>query len=212
MYQLYYYPRNASWAPHLMLSELDVDYELKLVDRKTDAQKDAQYLALNPAGRIPTLIHGEQTIFESAAIGLYLCEQNVSANLLPAIGSPLRIQCYQWLFYLTSTVQSELMVYFYPDKHTTESFQSQSIVLAQEKLIIEGLKLLDQQIANKRFLIGDQITICDYFLFMMCHWASDLKRPPISFANLGRLMRELASRESFRRVCEIEGTSLAIYD
>jgi glutathione S-transferase len=195
-----------------MLSELNVDYELKLVDRKNDAQKDAQYLALNPTGRIPTLIHGEQTIFESAAIGLYLCEQHVNANLLPAMGNPLRVQCYQWLFYLTSTVQSELMVYFYPEKHTTDSTHSPAIVLAQEKLISEGLKLLDQQIANKRFLMGDHITICDYFLFMMCHWASDLKRPPISFTNLGRLMRELASRESFRQVCEVEGTSLTIYD
>lgn len=65
MYKLFYYPRNASWAPHLVLKELAVDHELILVDRKTNAHKSADYLALNPTGRIPTLIDGELIIFES---------------------------------------------------------------------------------------------------------------------------------------------------
>ena len=69
MYKLFYYPRNASWAPHLVLKELGVDHELILVDRKTNAHKSEQYMMLNPTGRIPTLIDGDLVIFESAANG-----------------------------------------------------------------------------------------------------------------------------------------------
>ncbi len=56
MYQLYYYPLNASMAPHFILEALNVDFQLITVDRKSNAQKSDDYLALNPAGRIPTLI------------------------------------------------------------------------------------------------------------------------------------------------------------
>ncbi len=64
MFKLYYYPNNASLAPHFLLHHLNADYELLLVDKPSNAQKSADYLKLNPAGRIPTLIVGEQPIFE----------------------------------------------------------------------------------------------------------------------------------------------------
>ena len=73
--QLYYYPLNASFPPHVVLEALGVDYELRLVDRKSNAHKTSDYLRLNPTGRIPTLVHNDLVLFESSAICLYLCEQ-----------------------------------------------------------------------------------------------------------------------------------------
>ena len=63
-HQLYYYPANANLAPHILLAEIDCEYELILVDRKSEQQKSAEYLRLNPNGRIPVLVHGELVIFE----------------------------------------------------------------------------------------------------------------------------------------------------
>ncbi len=51
-----------------------VEYELQFVDRESNSQKSAEYLKLNPAGRIPTLIDGSLTLFESPAICIHLCE------------------------------------------------------------------------------------------------------------------------------------------
>ena len=68
MYKLYYYPGNASMAPHMLLEELGVAYELILVDREKNAHQSAEYLKLNPNGRIPTLIDGELILYETAAI------------------------------------------------------------------------------------------------------------------------------------------------
>jgi glutathione S-transferase len=87
-------------APQLVLQDvqqkLDVEFELVLVDRKSDAQKSADYLALNPAGRIPTLVDGDLVVFESAAICMHLCEQNPQANLISEIGHPDRPLFHQW--------------------------------------------------------------------------------------------------------------------
>lgn len=65
MYKLFYYPRNASWAPHLVLTEMGLDFELVLVDRKANEQKSSEYLLLNPSGRIPTLSDANTVVFES---------------------------------------------------------------------------------------------------------------------------------------------------
>ena len=54
MLELYYFPDNASLAPHLLLLETKLEYSLRLVDRELNAQKSEDYLKLNPAGRIPT--------------------------------------------------------------------------------------------------------------------------------------------------------------
>lgn len=83
MFKLYYYPNNASLAPHFLLHHLDADYELLLVDKKSNSQKSLDYLKINPAGRIPTLVIDEQPIFESSAICMHMCELHPESNLMP---------------------------------------------------------------------------------------------------------------------------------
>jgi glutathione S-transferase len=211
VYKLFYYPRNASWAPHLVLAEMGLDFELVLVDRKSNEQKSPEYLLLNPSGRIPTLSDKNTVIFESAAICLYLCEMHPELSLIPVTGSTERAKFYQWLFYLNSTVQPELMVYFYPQKHTTGE-ETQKIVLAQESRVTEMFSLIDKGLAGKEFLVGSNITVCDYFLFMLSHWASGFSQPPLSFNNLGRYLRNIARRNVVVSVCKKEGTSLEMYN
>ncbi|GAB7221603.1 hypothetical protein VoSk93_08150 [Vibrio owensii] len=74
MFKLYYYPNNASLAPHFLLQHVKADFELLLVDKKARFHKKKDYLRLNPAGRIPTLIVDGQAVFESVAICIHICE------------------------------------------------------------------------------------------------------------------------------------------
>ena len=82
MLDLYYFPNNASLAPHLLLAETHAEYSLKLVDRGSNAQKSKEYLKLNPAGRIPTLVHGDLVLFESPAICIYICELDAGSRFI----------------------------------------------------------------------------------------------------------------------------------
>ena len=211
MYQLFYFPRNASWAPHMVLRELGVDHELVLVDRKTREQKSEAYLALNPTGRIPTLIDQGQIIFESGAICLHLCEKHPETGLAPTPNEQNRAEFLQQLFYLTTTVQPELMVYFYPKKHTSDPSTADQIKAVQEERVTQMFSLLDQSLKGRNFLVGDSLTLVDFYLFMVSHWASGFKTPPLSFSHLGDYLRQLASLTSIRETCEIEGTDLSIY-
>lgn len=211
MYQLYYYPNNASLAPHFILQELGVPFELKLVDRKSEAQKSKEYLALNPAGRIPTLVDGELVLFESPAICLHLAEQHPEAGLVPPPGNPDRPLFFQWLMYLTNTLQAEQMVYFYPDKHTDDTDGAAAVRAAQERRVTEMLALLDRELKNKDFLVGDRLSACDYFLLMLCIWVDDFTQPPLSFSNLNKYLRALTKRPAVRDVCRKEKIDLSQY-
>ncbi len=211
MYKLFYYPRNASFAPHMLMAEMQLDYELMLVDRKTEAQKNPEYLKLNPTGRIPTLVVDDQPIYESAAICLFLCERHPDKNLIPSSGTLERAKFYQWLFYLNASLQPELMVYFYPQKHTTATTGLDAIKLAQQIRITEMFSLLDRELEGKAFLLGDNISACDFVLFMLLHWGSGFERPPLSFPHLSRYLRTMAKRPSVIAVCALEGTNLDIY-
>ena len=216
MYQLYYYPLNASMAPHMILEALKVDYRLIKVDRKNQEQKSKEYLALNPAGRIPTLVKGDFVLFESAAICLHLAELHSKTQLIPQIGDDSRALHHQWMMYLTNTLQAELMVYFYPEKHCQSVNARAEIVTAQQVLIQQSLSLLNDQLAknslvDKDYLLGNKIAVCDYFLFMLLIWADELERPPLSYVHLRRYLKHLAKEQAIITVCRKEKLSLADY-
>lgn len=103
------------------------------------------------------------------------------------------------------------MMYIYPEKHTDNTAHSSSILAAQEQRLTQMFSTLNDQVGSDRYLLGDNISVCDYFLFMLCHWGSRLKQPPLQFSNLARCLKGLAATASFQEVCAIEGTHLDLY-
>ncbi len=74
--KLFYFPGNASMAPHCLLEEIGQPFELAFVDRAQDAHKSADYLKLNPNGLIPVLVDGDRVLYDSAAICLHLAARH----------------------------------------------------------------------------------------------------------------------------------------
>lgn len=212
MYQLYYYPNNASLAPHFLLHHMGLNYELILVDRKANSHKSQEYLKLNPAGRIPTLVDSGISIFESTAICIHLCEMHPEHNLMPRIGSDRRPLFFQWLAYLNNTLQAELMVYYYAHRHTTDENSIKSVKQAQCQLIANALRVIDQQLSKNTYLVGESLTACDYFLFMLAEWSLPIERSPITFKNLSAYLKRLSANPTIETVCKIEGIDLTPFN
>ncbi|TXD69056.1 glutathione S-transferase, partial [Mitsuaria sp. TWR114] len=119
MIELYYFPSNASFAPHVLLQELGVPFQLRLVDRDRDEHKSPEFLKLNPNGLLPALRdtrQGELVLFETAAILLHLADTHPEAGLMPPLGSAERAHAYKWLMWLTNTLQPTVITYYYPDR------------------------------------------------------------------------------------------------
>lgn len=211
MLQLHYFPDNASLAPYFLLAETHAEYALRLVDRNANAQKSDEYLKLNPAGRIPTLVHDDLVLFESPAICIYICELDPDRRFIPPVGHSNRPLFFQWLAYLNNTLQAEFMVWRYPENHTLDAEGINGIKAAQDPRLVSILTLLDTELGKGGWLLGDTVSACDHFLFMLALWCEKLSQPPTSFPNLLRFMCEMSQREAIQNVCEIENISLDHY-
>ncbi|MCL1553296.1 glutathione S-transferase family protein, partial [Xanthomonas nasturtii] len=91
---LYHTPSTAALVVHWLLIELDVPHVLHPLDFERGEQKQPDYLALNPAGVVPTLVLDGQVLTEAAAIVLQLADLHPQAGLAPALGTPERATYY----------------------------------------------------------------------------------------------------------------------
>ena len=202
MLQLHYYPSNASMAPHLVLEELGVPYELALVDRTAGAHKSPAYLALNPNGLIPVLVDGDSVLYESAAICLHLVDTHPQAGLAPAVGTPQRAQFYKWLIWLTNTLQATLIVYFYPERWADDAAAVAQVKAHAEAKVGALLDILDAELARHGgpWLLGARYGAADAYAFMLCRWTRGFARPARSLPHLGPYLQRLLDRPALQRV------------
>jgi glutathione S-transferase len=207
MPKLYYYPGNANLAPHMLLEELAVPHELILVDRSVNAQKSAAYLKLNPAGRIPTLVDGDLVLFESAAICLHLCDTHPEAQLAPAFGSAERAQFYKWLMYMTNTVQTEMLFYFYPDRLASDPAAAAQVRQHAHDRVAGMFDLLERAFVEQGgpFFLGARFTALDCYLLMLARWTRMMERPARERTDLGPYLRSLLERPALARAFAAEG-------
>ncbi|HRA91420.1 MAG TPA: glutathione S-transferase family protein, partial [Acinetobacter sp.] len=99
-----------------LLIELGIEHELKMLDFDKHEQKSPEYLAINPQGRVPTLLIDGQVLTESAAIAMHLADLHPQAALAPAIGTPERAAYYRWMFFCAYTLMPAYRGWFYPDE------------------------------------------------------------------------------------------------
>lgn len=109
MMQLYWSPRSRSFSAIWLMEETGQPYERVLTDISSGAQKRAEYLAINPMGKVPALKDGEVTLAETAAICAYVSERYPQAKLTPPIGDPLRARFLYWLFFLPACIEPAMV-------------------------------------------------------------------------------------------------------
>jgi glutathione S-transferase len=102
-------PQSRAVTVHWMLEELGVPFEMRVIDFKKDEQKQPAYLAVNPMGKVPAIVHRGVAIAEAAAICCYLADAFPEAGLAPAIGDPQRGPYLKWLFFGPSCFEPALV-------------------------------------------------------------------------------------------------------
>ncbi|MCX7513761.1 glutathione S-transferase family protein [Frateuria hangzhouensis] len=202
MYTLYYAPGAASMVVHLALLETGAPHELKRVDLDAGAQRDPEYLKLNPRGVVPTLVVDGQPLAESAALLILLAERHPEASLAPPPGTPERAAWYQWVVYLSNTLMSAFRLWFYP-----QDVGDTPAVREAVQRRIEGVwELLDAQLATHGpYLLGERFSGADLLLTMLMRWSRNMPRPATEWAALARLAERVRARPSWQRLYEVEG-------
>ncbi len=217
MIQLHYYPSTASMAPHILLRELGIPFELLLVDRTQNAHKMTAYLKLNPNGLIPVLADGELILYEAAAICLHLCDTHPAGGLAPAPGTAARAHFYKWLMWLTNTLQTTLITYFYPERWVNVGNDSGVLQVKAQAEIKAGLLLdqLDAELARnlqthaQPWLLGAHYSAVDIYTLMLCRWTRNFaSKPARDREHLGPYLQRVLARPAVVKAFEAEQLAL----
>ena len=208
MLQLHYFPGNASMTPHMLLEELGVPFELKLVDRASNAHKSAEYLKLNPNGLIPVLVDGDLVLYETAAIVLHLVDSHPAAGLAPAIGSAERAQFYKWLVWLAASLQSQMPMYFYSDRYVNagNGAGASQVEAAAEAKIAALVDQIDAHLAahGGPWMLGERFSALDPYAFMLCRWTRGMHRPARTLPHVAPFLQRVLARPATQRVLVTE--------
>jgi glutathione S-transferase len=208
MIHLHYFPGNASMTPHLLLRDLGLPFELKLVDRANNAHKSPEYLKLNPNGLIPVLVDGDLVLYETAAIVLHLLDTHPEAGLAPPVGTPERAIFYKWLIWLAASLQSQMPIYFYTDRYVAagNSAGAAEVKAATEARIEALIDQLDAQLASHGgpWLLGQRYSALDPYAFMLCRWTRGATRPARTLPHIGPFLECMLARPAVQKVFEVE--------
>lgn len=213
-YVLHYAPDNASLIIRLVLEELGVPYDTRLVDRQSNAQHSAAYKTLNPAGRIPALETPNGPMFETAAIALWLADTHRDrVQLSPSLHAPERAQLLSWLFFLSNTLHAELRSLFYPatlvgNDPTAKANLQRHI----HQNLTRHYAVLNAEGAKGRVFGGETPNICDIYISALLRWPAiypmDADKSWFTLADwpaLERLARAMDVRASTAALIQAEG-------
>jgi len=203
MYTLYYSPGSASMAPHGVLEESGAPYSLALVDMAASKHKDAEYLKLNPHGRVPTLVvDGKQPIYEATAICLFIADRHPEAQLAPPVTDVARGLYYQWMAYLTNTLQATCLLFYYPERNIVNPAHAAEVKAQAEIQVMDIWGKLDQALAKGPYLLGDRFSAADVYLYMIYSWMDPAMRMDRRCPNVARCAGLVAARPAIKRMLQ----------
>ena len=202
MIKFYYSGAPNPMKVALMLEETGLSYEPVPVDTRKGEQHTPDYLAINPKAKVPAIVDGEATVFDSNAILLYLAEK--TGKFLPGKGDKARGELLSWLMFVASGIGpfSGQSVHF-------RQYAPEKIPYALNRYMFETQRhygIVDARLAKQKYMCGDVYTIVDMALW---GWARLI---PVAlgekgwekFPNVKRLVDEISARPAAARALAIK--------
>jgi glutathione S-transferase len=186
-----------------MLEEVGQPYETKILRWETGDAKAADYLAINPMGKVPAIVHDGVVVTECAAICAYLADAFPAAGLAPPAHSKLRGPYYRWLFFGAGPIEQAVGAKAVSFEPTTE--QSRMLGFGH---IEDVLGAIEGAVKDRAYLVGDGFTAADLYLASHLSWGMNFdtieKRPAFEAYVERHLQRPAA-----RRADEIDDALIA---
>lgn len=196
-----YYSRGAcSLGPHIALYETGLAFSVARTDTKTKLMEDGtDFRTINPNGYVPVLeLDNGERLTEAGVILQYIADQKPAAGLIPAFGTMPRYRVLEWLTFISSELHKNYGPLFKPT--TPEDYKP--LVHAQ---LAQRLGYVNEKLAGKQFLLGDQFTVADIYLFVVANWSRAVNVDMSSFQNIQQFQERIAKRPAVQSALKAEG-------
>lgn len=197
--KLFYSPGACSLSPHMVLCEAGVHFELEKVDLAADKTEHGEdYLKINPKGQVPALLLDNGNLLtEGVAIIQYIADHVPSKHLMPPIDSFKHYQALEWLNYIATELHKGFGPLF------NAKFPADLKETAKKQLE-DKFAYVDEQLSHKDFLLGEQLTVADFYLYTIITWAKAVNLQIGSLANLTRFIKNMEARPSVKAALAAE--------
>lgn len=163
---LYHNPKSRSASARVLLEAIGVPYEVRTIDFANGQNRTPEFLAINPLGKLPTLVHDGAVITEQVAITIYLADRFPAAALAPAIDSPLRGPYLRWLAFYAACFEPALVDHAFqraPLDPATSPYRDYDTVI----------ETLVAQLGGGDYLLGDTFTAADLLWGTGLRWTTE---------------------------------------
>lgn len=170
--KLYGTPPTRALRALWLINELEIDCEIVTVDMGVNEHGSPEMLALNPTGKLPFLVDGNDVITESCAIQLYLAEKYSEKALLGRTLSE-RGQVYRWMFFLATEIEQPL---WRIALHTRLYAQDERLAADVQLATRDGkamVSVLEAHMQGREYVVGPQITVADFNAAYTLDWARE---------------------------------------
>ncbi len=200
MTKLYYNPGACSLSPHIALREAGLPFTLVLANMKTHQLADGtDYYGINPKGYVPLLeLDNGLRLSEGPAIVQYIADQAPASKLAPAAGTIERYQLMEWLNFITTELHKTYSPLFNP------AMPEEAKTLFKTKLR-SRYGWVDSQLAGKSYLMGEQFTVADGYLFTVTNWAKHVSLDMAGLDNIAAFSARVAARPAVQEALKAEG-------
>ena len=158
-------PNTRSAGTRILLEELGAEYKLHALNMKKGEQREPAYLAINPMGKVPALLHHGELICEQVAVFLYLADLFPAAGLAPAIGDPLRGPYLRWMTFYGSCYEPAVV---------DRSMKREPAAMATSPYgdFDTMFKTLTDQLARGPYLLGEKFSAADVLWGTALTWTT----------------------------------------
>jgi glutathione S-transferase len=198
--KLYYSPGACSLSPHIALLEAGLPYELVKVDiRAKKLENGEDYLKVNPKGQVPALaLDNGEVVTEGPVIVQMIADTAKNNKLAPARDSAERYKLLEWLNFITSELHKNFGPMFSP-------MLPEDVKGFFKDRVMAKFKYLDGQLAGRDYLMGNQFTVADGYLFTMLTWAERMKFDLSGLPNLLAYKARVGARPKVQEALTKEG-------
>jgi glutathione S-transferase len=198
--KLYYMPGACSLSPHIVALEAGLPVQLIRVDGKTKRTENGDdFLQINPKGYVPTLqLDGGEVLTEGQAIVQYLADQRPESGLAPANGTLPRYHLQELLSYISTELHKTYSPLFNP---TTPAEVRQE----RKDYLRKRYATLDAVLVKQDWLLGEQFTAADAYLFTVTNWAKHVDLDLTGFKGVTAFQQRVAARPKVQAALAAEG-------
>jgi glutathione S-transferase len=200
--KLYIMPFACSLASDIALREAGLDFELVKVERSKKTANGEDYFTINPKGYVPALkLDNGEVLTENIAVLQYIADRKPEKKLAPPPAAPERYRLQEWLAFISTEIHKSFTPLFNPTAHDAHK-QAAKELIAKRFTYLQG-------VIPKQFLMGENFTVADCYLFTVLSWTNHVGIDLSAYPAIKSYMDRVAARPAVGAALQAEGALAA---